>query len=252
MRFFMEDGSLWIDYTMHACIIASPRYYPVLPPSSRFEAGARAELQAAGNLLSGQTYFFSGRPQMDAMAICGLLWGAFLLGWLLWAFKTKRTQVREGLSSRLSYTILNVAAFYLMFSGDVPREYLHARLFEPTVWSNALGIAITAAGIAFAFWARAYLGSNWSSAVTVKVGHELVRSGPYRFVRHPIYTGLILALFGTGIVRHQVRGVIAVVLAYIGFKIKSKIEERTMINTFGAQYDEYSRTTGAIVPRLWP
>jgi protein-S-isoprenylcysteine O-methyltransferase Ste14 len=70
-------------------------------------------------------------------------------------------------------------------------------------------------------------------------------------VRHPIYTGLMLALFGTAIVRHQVRGVIAVVLAYIGFKIKSKIEERAMTDTFGAQYDEYSRTTGAIVPRLW-
>jgi protein-S-isoprenylcysteine O-methyltransferase Ste14 len=188
---------------------------------------------------------------MDAMQICGLLWGAFLVVWLIWAFKTKRTRVREGFSSRLSYSILNVAAFYLLFSGDVPREYLGARLFEPIIWTNGLGIALTAAGIAFAFWARAYLGGNWSSAVTVKVGHELVRSGPYRFVRHPIYTGLMLALFGTAIVRHQVRGVIALVLAYIGFKIKSKIEERAMTDTFGAQYDEYSRTTGAIVPRLW-
>lgn len=188
---------------------------------------------------------------MDAMAICGLLWTAFLVVWLIWAFKTKQTQVREGVSSRLSYTILTVAAFYLMFAGDVPREYLRARLFQPNLWTNALGIAITAAGIAFAVWARVYLGGNWSSSVTVKVGHELVRSGPYRFVRHPIYTGMILALCGTAVVRHQVRGIIAVVLAYIGFKIKSKIEERTMTNTFGAQYDEYSRTTGAIVPRLW-
>ncbi len=122
---------------------------------------------------------------------------------------------------------------------------------RPKVWSNALGIAITLAGIAFAMWARVYLGGNWSSSVTVKVGHQLVRTGPYRFVRHPIYTGLISSLFGTAIVRHQVRGIIAVVLAYVGFKIKSRIEERTMISTFGAQYDEYSRTTGAIVPRLW-
>lgn len=188
---------------------------------------------------------------MDAMAICGMLWAGFLLVWLIWAFKTKRTQVRERASSRLSYSILTVAAFYLMFSGDVPREYLRARLFEPNVWTNAIGIAITAVGIAFAFWARAYLGGNWSSAVTVKVGHELVRTGPYRFVCHPIYTGMILAFCGTAIARHQVRGVIAVVLTYIGFKIKSKIEERTMTNTFGAQYDEYSRVTGAIVPRLW-
>src|ERR1700759_1041888 len=170
---------------------------------------------------------------MDAMTICGLLWAAFLVIWLIWAFKTKQTQAREGVSSRLSYTILTVAAYYLMFADRVPREYLRARLFPPSLWTNGLGVAITAAGIAFAFWARAYLGGNWSSAVTVKVGHELVRSGPYRYVRHPIYTGMILALCGTAIVRHQVRGVISVVLAYIGFKIKSKIEERAMTQTFG-------------------
>ncbi len=188
---------------------------------------------------------------MDAMTICGYLWEAFLLLWLIWAFKTKKTQVRESVSSRLSYMVLNVAAFYLMFSGDIPREYLRTRLFAPNIWTNTLGIAITAAGIAFAVWARVYLGGNWSGTVTVKVGHELVRNGPYRFVRHPIYTGLISSLFGTAIVRHQVRGIIAVVLAYIGFKIKSRIEERAMTNTFGAQYDEYSRATGAILPRLW-
>jgi protein-S-isoprenylcysteine O-methyltransferase Ste14 len=188
---------------------------------------------------------------MNAMAICGLLWTAFLVVWLIWAFRTKQTQVREGVSSRLSYTILTVAAYYLMFADKVPREYLRARLFAPSVWTNAFGIAITAAGIAFAFWARAFLGGNWSSAVTVKVGHELVRSGPYRLVRHPIYTGMILALCGTAIARHQLRGLIAVVLAYIGFKIKSRIEERAMTQTFGSQYDEYRRTTGAIIPRLW-
>ena len=202
-----------------------------------------------GNLFSGPTYFYRGDGkwmQCKSAVFCG----TFLVVWLIWAFKTKRTRTYEGFSSRLSYSILNVAAFYLLFSGDVPREYLRARLFEPSIWTNALGIALTAAGIAFAFWARAYLGGNWSSAVTVKVDHELVRNGPYRFVRHPIYTGLILALFGTAMARYQVRGVIALVLAYAGFKIKSKIEERAMTNTFGAEYDAYRRSTGAIMPKL--
>ncbi|HTV65965.1 MAG TPA: isoprenylcysteine carboxylmethyltransferase family protein, partial [Bryocella sp.] len=89
-----------------------------------------------------------------------------------------------------------------------------------------------------------------SGAVTVKVGHELVRTGPYRWVRHPIYSGMVLAMLGTALVRHQVRGVIAVVLSYIGFKIKSRIEEATMSATFGAAYADYSSTTGAILPRL--
>ncbi len=188
---------------------------------------------------------------MDPMLICGYLWVAFFVVWVVWGLKTKAIQQREGASSRLSYTLLNVAGYYLMFGNDVPRELLRTRIFNPSTWTNALGIAVTVAGIAFAMWARVYLGGNWSSAVTVKVDHQLIRTGPYRWVRHPIYTGLISALVGTAIVRHQVRGVIAVALVYCGFKLKSKIEERTMTATFGAQYEEYSRTTGAIVPRLW-
>lgn len=187
---------------------------------------------------------------MGAMQICDCLWVAFLVVWLIWAVRTKATQVREGVFSRLSYTIINVVAFYLMFSGDAPREYLSARLFSPNPLTAALGIAITFAGIAFAVWARVYLGGNWSSSVTLKVGHQLIRSGPYRWVRHPIYAGMTLAMFGTAIVRAQVRGAIAVILVYLGFKIKSKIEERVMTDTFGAEYDDYRSSTGAILPRL--
>lgn len=186
------------------------------------------------------------------MVVCGCVWAAFLVVWIVWGLKTKPTQAREGASSRLSYIPLTIAGAYLMFSGDVPKEFLRARIFNPNIVTNTVGVAITIAGVAFAIWARAYLGGNWSSAVTVKVGHQLIRSGPYRWVRHPIYTGMILGFCGTAIVRHQVRGLIAIVLLYLGFKIKSKIEERTMTETFGSQYEDYSRTTGAIVPRLWP
>jgi|HubBroStandDraft_5_1064220.scaffolds.fasta_scaffold02351_7 protein-S-isoprenylcysteine O-methyltransferase Ste14 len=187
---------------------------------------------------------------MSAMEICGYLWVAFFVIWVLWAIKTKPTQSREPISSRTSYIIFTFAAYFLMFSGDVTQPWLRQRLFAPTPLSNGLGVAITLAGILFACWARFYLGGNWSGAVTVKVDHQLVRSGPYRWVRHPIYTGLISAMVGTAIARHQVRGLLAVVLAYVGFKIKSKIEERTMVSTFGTAYDDYSRTTGAIVPKL--
>jgi len=169
---------------------------------------------------------------------------------MIWAIRTKPVQQRESISSRLSYTVLVVAAFWLIFGNDVPRDWLRVRLYESSPMSAALGIAITAAGLAFSVWARAYLGTNWSSTVTVKVGHQLVRTGPYRWVRHPIYSGLILAMVGTAVERRQVRGIIAVALLYAGFKIKSRIEERAMTSTFGADYDDYSRTTGAIVPKL--
>jgi protein-S-isoprenylcysteine O-methyltransferase Ste14 len=191
------------------------------------------------------------RMPTDAMVTCSFLWAAFLLVWVVWGLKTKPIQSRESASSRLPYMLLTIAGAYLMLSGNVRGEFLRAPIFNSTTWTNAVGIAITVAGLAFAIWARAYLGGNWSSAVTVKIGHQLIRTGPYRWVRHPIYTGMISAMVGTAIVRDQVRAVIAVVLLYLGFKLKSKIEERTMTETFGAQYEDYSRTTGAIVPRLW-
>jgi protein-S-isoprenylcysteine O-methyltransferase Ste14 len=187
---------------------------------------------------------------MDALRICVYLWVAFLVVWFLWAIKTKPVQTREGVSSRLSYTVLTIAGAYTMFGGESPRAWLHIEIFPASLWIQVLAILITAAGIGFAIWARAYLGGNWSSAVTVKVGHQLVQTGPYRWVRHPIYTGIILGLLGTAMAQHKLGGLVAVALFYLGFKIKSKIEERTMVGTFGPQYEDYRRSTGAILPRL--
>lgn len=188
---------------------------------------------------------------ITGMQICVWLWVAFVVIWLIWAIRTKPTQMREGVSSRLSYIVLTMAAFLAMFSGSVPEGWLRTRLFAANLWTEVLGVVITAAGIGFAVWARVYLGGNWSGTVTVKVGHQLVRSGPYRWVRHPIYTGMILAMAGTALERRQVRGVVAVILLYAGFKIKSRIEEHVMRATFGPEYADYSRTTGAIIPKLW-
>ena len=187
---------------------------------------------------------------MTAISICSGLWCVFLVIWMIWGLRTKPTERHEGVSSRLSYAVLTVAAFYLMFANSAPREWLAAAIFPSSPWIGLAGVITTAAGIGFAVWARVYLGGNWSSSVTVKVGHELVRTGPYRWVRHPIYTGIILGLLGTAIARNQVRGLIAVLLAYLGFKIKSKIEESAMQATFGPDYLEYSQHTGAIMPRL--
>jgi|SRR5579863_942531 len=187
---------------------------------------------------------------MDPMQICEDIWLVFGVVWILWAIRTKPVERRESLSTRLPYALVTVAGAYVMFGGRVPGEWLHAVLFPPTRRTEVAGLIITAAGIGFAIWARAYLGGNWSGAVSVKVGHELVRTGPYRWVRHPIYSGLIVALLGTALVIGQVRGLVAVLLFYAGFKIKSRIEERVMRGVFGAQYDDYSRTTGAILPRL--
>jgi protein-S-isoprenylcysteine O-methyltransferase Ste14 len=132
----------------------------------------------------------------------------------------------------------------------VSRGWLLRQILPNWPWLDAAGVVVTAAGLGFAIWARAYLGSNWSASVTVKAGHELIQAGPYRWVRHPIYTGMILAALGTALELREVRGLIAVPLIYLGFRIKSGIEERMMRQTFGAEYDAYSHRTGQIAPRF--
>ena len=99
-------------------------------------------------------------------------------------------------------------------------------------------------------WARFYIGQNWSSAVTIKIGHELIRTGPYAWVRHPIYSGLLLAMIGTALACRETRGLLAIVLLWLGFWIKSRMEEGFMRKAFGPEYQEYSRSTGALIPRL--
>jgi protein-S-isoprenylcysteine O-methyltransferase Ste14 len=186
---------------------------------------------------------------MDALRVCGGLWIAFVALWLIWALRTKPVKSREGGASRLSHIAFTVAGAYMMSNTGGPR-WLQSVIFPSSAWLQFLAILITLLGIGFAIWARVYLGGNWSSYVTVKVGHQLVRTGPYRWVRHPIYSGMILGLLGTALAQRRLSGLVSVVLFYTGFKIKSKIEERAMTSTFGAEYDEYGRSTGAIFPKL--
>jgi protein-S-isoprenylcysteine O-methyltransferase Ste14 len=111
-------------------------------------------------------------------------------------------------------------------------------------------LALTAAGLGIAVWARLYIGSNWSGSVTLKVGHQLMKSGPYRFVRHPIYSGLLLAIAGTALTNLRVRSVIGLVCLWVSFQIKSRIEERLMQQTFGPEYTAYKQETGALLPKF--
>jgi protein-S-isoprenylcysteine O-methyltransferase Ste14 len=104
-------------------------------------------------------------------------------------------------------------------------------LFQALVFDNrstdaANGAAVTIAGLLFAVWAREHLGSNWSRSVTIKQGHELITSGPYAVVRHPIYTGILTGLLGMAIVIFQVRGFIVFVLIFLAFWIKLRMEEQ--------------------------
>lgn len=187
---------------------------------------------------------------MKPEIIIAVLWIIFGVIWLVARLRTKATQERAPFVSRLRYGVPVVIGTFLMSVNNLALGHLLRRILPRSLTVDAMAIVLTAAGIAFAVWARFYLGGNWSSAVSVKVDHQLVCTGPYAWVRHPIYSGLLLALFGTDLLRGKPAGFIGLAFFWVGFWVKSRMEEQFMRRTFGDQYEEYSRTTGALVPKL--
>jgi protein-S-isoprenylcysteine O-methyltransferase Ste14 len=186
---------------------------------------------------------------LGGITICEYLWIAFAAIWILWAFGTKETKTRQSFRSSIPYLIISSAGATAMFNHHLPGR-LNVRFLPQGSWIADLGIAVTLAGLLISIWARASLGRNWSGTVTVKVGHQLIRSGPYRWVRHPIYSGLILATIGTAANIGQVRGLVAVALLYIAFIVRTSVEERFMVSTFGDEYQEYRKISGRMIPGL--
>jgi protein-S-isoprenylcysteine O-methyltransferase Ste14 len=177
-----------------------------------------------------------------------VLWLAWLAYWIIAARNVKPTRRREAYASRLGHTALTVlAAALLAFSGQ-PFEWLDASFLPETTVAYWLGLLMVAVGLAFAVWARVHLGRNWSGRVTVKEDHELIRSGPYGLVRHPIYTGMLFAILGTAIAFGEWRGLIAFGLLSLSLVLKLRMEERFMRETFGERYVRYATATPALIP----
>jgi protein-S-isoprenylcysteine O-methyltransferase Ste14 len=177
-----------------------------------------------------------------------LLWLIFIAFWIVMARGGKTVAERETLYSRLShYTPLAVAVI-LLVAPHVPLPVLNDRFAPVSLGLVQLGAALTVVGVAFAVWARLRLAGNWSSDVTLKRDHELIVDGPYRWVRHPIYTGVLVALIGTGLAVGEWRAAVAVVLAGVAWWRKLTIEEVVMRRQFGDAYSRYAERTRALIP----
>lgn len=181
----------------------------------------------------------------------GLLWMGFLVLWLGAAFVQKQTVRRESLASRLSYVSVAAAAAILMAYPRLSLGLLSTPFVPSTLAYAFFGLSLTIAGFAFAIWGRVHLGRNWSGTVTIKKDHELIQTGPYALVRHPIYTGALLALLGTSIVFGETRWLLGFALAILALRLKSLREERFMTEQFGAVYTAYRRKVKALVPFVW-
>jgi protein-S-isoprenylcysteine O-methyltransferase Ste14 len=183
-----------------------------------------------------------------------VVWIAFLLYWQIIkaaSTKTKTTQRLEPAASRILRAVAFLLVIVLLATPRIPLPWLYHPLWPSGIWPFAVGAAVTVAGLLFAVWARQHLGSNWSRSVAIKQGHELITTGPYALVRHPICTGILTGFLGTAIALSQVRGVIAFVLVFLVFWAKLRMEEEWMRSQFGETYATYAHQTAALGPYLF-
>lgn len=178
------------------------------------------------------------------------MWLTWALYWWALSRNVKSTARRESVASRLSHIAPLLLAVVLLWPRSFPFPVLGERFLPPSAWVFWSGAALTLAGLLFTVWARVHLGRNWSGIVTVKEGHELITSGPYSMVRHPIYSGLLLAFAGSAVARGEWRGVLAVALVLWALWRKLGIEERWMREQFADAYRAYSQRVAALIPFL--
>jgi len=188
--------------------------------------------------------FSSSRQWIDAS------WLLFGMYWLVSSLKRKKTKQRETWLQRFGYLLPLTLGVYLLFQGAAHYGWLGRRFVGAGSAVEWLGVLLTAVGIAIALWARWHLGANWSGIVTLKEGHQLIRTGPYRAIRHPIYTGILIAILGTAVTIGELRALLAVFILWLSFYVKARREESFLSKEFGPGFLEHKRQTGMFLPRF--
>jgi protein-S-isoprenylcysteine O-methyltransferase Ste14 len=202
---------------------------------------------------------WAGHPLSPAflltpMAFSLYLWIIMSVYWEVAARNASATRSAESRGSRALHLLIVNVAMVLSFWPFAGWPRPAAPAFEfPRVLPDApylapLGLTLATGCLLLALWARRILGRNWSGAVTVKVDHALVRGGPYRRIRHPIYTGAIGMYVGTALISGRLQGPIAIALVGIAYARKIGQEERALREVFGAAYDEYRGESWALIP----
>lgn len=183
-----------------------------------------------------------------AKIIISACWGVFVVVWLLAAIFTKRTVYHQSGAQRLRYLIPIVLGWFLIFRGYRLGSPFNVHIIPETDAILVAAAILCLCGLGFCLWARAVLGRNWSGTVTLKENHELIVRGPYRLVRHPIYTGLLAMLIATAMEQGHIAGMIGLALTFISFWIKLNNEEELMRAQFPDQYAAYQERVKRIIP----
>jgi protein-S-isoprenylcysteine O-methyltransferase Ste14 len=175
-------------------------------------------------------------------------WVIFSLYWEIAAKNSAPAIKSESRFSRgIHVTLTNLALLLVIF----PIPGLNQRFLPDLLIIKLAGLAAECAGLALAIWARRILGRNWSGEITIKADHELIRSGPYGIIRHPIYTALLAMYAGTAIVSGRMHGLLGLVVGIIAYLRKTRMEEANLVAAFGEKYDAYRKDTWALIPRIY-
>ena len=179
------------------------------------------------------------------------VWLTVGIVWAIGALRLKPIAHSQTAFSRLGEIIPLVLAAWLLFASAHVPPVLNIRVLPGNLADQLAGLLVTIAGAAIAIFARISLGSNWSGKATIKHGHELIRTGLYSVVRHPIYSGLLLAVVGTAVAFGGLRDLLAIPLTLVGLRMKIREEEKLLTREFAQEYAAYrQRVKGAIIPRI--
>lgn len=149
---------------------------------------------------------------------------------------------------RWSFMIAVALVILVLLLGTFASEALVIRIVPDSPLAGITGVLLTLAGLGFSWWARHHLGKYWSSMVEVKVGHCIVKTGPYRFVRNPMYAGILIAFAGAAIAIGEVLAFVVLLIGFVSVWVKIKAEERILTETFGEEYLHYKREVKALIP----
>lgn len=175
-------------------------------------------------------------------------WAIFFIYWMASAFFTKRVTERQSLWREIAYRLPAIAGGILL---SARHGLLQLQLLPASPLFGALGAGFCVLGLALTIWARVTLGRNWSSNVVFKKDQQLVLQGPYQFVRHPIYSGLLLMCGGTAMAYGRLSGFACASLVAVSFWIKLTQEEELLMRHFPTEYPAYRARVKALIPGVF-
>ena len=178
------------------------------------------------------------------------LWAVWLLYWILSAWGVRRDERAESTGNRFLTTLILGCGAFLIFARSPRLGILDERFVPAADGIRAPALVLIGAGLGISVWARRHIGQFWSARVTLKADHQLIQTGPYARVRHPIYSGIFLAMMGTALFVGEWRALLGVAVFFLGHWLKARREEALLEQKFGEAYKHYRMRTGSLLPRF--